>query len=62
MDRARGLPPAKNVDEPRQDCIHAGRHGEPRQNHRRQQHKYDGQITQLLQEIVMLCRVAMRQL
>src|SRR5262245_16942947 len=54
MDGARGLPPAEDVEKHGEGGVHAGRHGKPGQKHERQEHERNGEIGELLQDIVAL--------
>src|SRR5215468_6577701 len=52
VDGARRLPAAKHIEKDREDGVHARRHGEPGEEHERQENQRDDEIGKLLQHVI----------
>ena len=61
MDRARRLAAAKQVDQPGESGVDAGRHRQASQ-HQNRQRDDDGKVGQLLQHVIVQSGVAFRKM
>src|SRR5262249_23782647 len=52
VDGARRLPAAKHIEKDREGGVHAWRHGEPGEEHERQENQRDDEIGKLLQHVI----------
>src|SRR5262249_47927114 len=61
VDGARRLPAAKHIEKDREGGVHAWRHGEPGEEHERQENQRDDEIGKLLQHVIAFGLLALRE-